>query len=122
MRRHRGGDYKTWHAEVLSKAREYNEFSIPMIESEIKAISKSVAKWVWSKDKEAEAKFRLRQSDKGVKGGKVSGVIRFNKNYNKKVTAAILYQDGMSLADISREIKVSVRTIHNWKLEFLLVQ
>ena len=122
VRRHRGGDYKTWHAEVLSKAREYNEFSIPMIESEIKAISKSVAKWVWSKDKEAEAKFRLRQSDKGVKGGKVSGVIRFNKNYNKKVTAAILYQDGMSLADISREIKVSVRTIHNWKLEFLLVQ
>lgn len=50
MRRHRGGDYKTWHAEVLSKAREYNEFSVPMIDSEVKAISKSIAKWVWIKD------------------------------------------------------------------------
>lgn len=59
VRKHRGGDYKTWHAEVLSKAHEYNEFSVPMIESEIKAISKSVAKWAWSKDKDAEINFRL---------------------------------------------------------------
>ena len=114
VRRHRGGDYKTWHAEVLSKAHEYNEFVVPMIDSEIKAISKSISKWVWQKDIEAEIKFRSRQSEKGRRGGFSSGKIRLLKNLNKKVVAQILRSQGLSYAAISREIDMSQVTIKRW--------
>ena len=110
VRRHRGGDYKTWYAEVLSKAHEYNEFSVPIGESEIKAISKSISKWVWQKDKEVEHKFKARQAEKGRKGGLAKGKIY----YNKRISAQILKENGMSLAEIAREIDVSQVTIKRW--------
>ena len=113
VRRHRGGDYKTWHAEVLSKAREYNEFSIPMIESEIKAISKSVSKWVWIKDADAIKQFKKRQSIKGRKGGIAKGAA----NYNKKAATKIMYEDGISITQIARELNVTAMTIRRWILE-----
>ena len=87
----------------------------------IKAIVKSVSKWVWLKDKDVEINFKLRQSKKGVKGGKASGVTRTNKNCNKKIAALLLYQDGVALTKIARELQISIRTLHKWKLEFLLV-
>ena len=114
VRRHRGGDYKTWHAEVLSKAHEYNDFLVPMVDNEIKAISKSVAKWVWLKDFEAEQKFRLRQSEKGKIGGKISALKRISKNNNKRVTACILKNSGADIRDIAKELEVSVRTVQRW--------
>ena len=113
VRKHRGGDYKTWHAEVLSKTHEYNEFSVPMIESEIKAIAKSVAKWVWEKDSDAETKFKKRQAVKGRKGGIAKG----SANFNKKVIAKVLYDDGSSLTNIARDLDVTVMTIRRWILE-----
>ncbi len=114
VRRHRGGDYKTWHAEVLSKAHEYNEFTVPMIESEIKAIVKSIAKWVWSQDSEAEKRFKMRQSAKGKIGGKVSSENRVRKNSNKKIAACLLKDSGADIRDISKDLGVSVRTIQRW--------
>lgn len=113
MRRHRGGDYKTWHAEVLSKAHEYNEFSIPMVDNEIKAIAKSVSKWVWLHDADAEHKFRLRQKLKGKKGGIAKGAI----NYNKKVVAKILYGEGTLITSIARELEVTAMTVRRWVIE-----
>ena len=110
MRRHRGGDYKTWHAEVLSKAHEYNEFSVPMVESEIKSIAKSVSKWVWAKDSNAESKFIARQKYKGRRGGISKG----SKNFNKKLSALILLENGMTIGNIARELSVSPSTIKNW--------
>ena len=110
VRRHRGGDYKTWHAEVLSKAHEYNEFLVPMVESEIKAISKSVAKWVWQKDYEAKIKFKCRQIDKGRKGGIAKGKI----NYNKRIVVNVLKEQGMALTNIAREVGLSQTTIKRW--------
>lgn len=113
MRRHRGGDYKTWHAEVLSKAHEYNEFSVPMVESEIRTIAKSISKWVWQKDADAEVRFKNRQTIKGKKGGIAKGM----KNDNKRLVAEILYVDGHSITDIARELKVTAMTIRRWVLE-----
>ena len=110
VRRHRGGEYKTWHAEVLSKAYEYNEFSVPMVDSEVKAISKSIAKWVWKKDSEAESKFRGRQSLKGRKGGIAKGMA----NSNKRISALILKNSGVSIIEIAKELNVNRRTIQRW--------
>lgn len=110
VRKHRGGDYKTWYAEVLSKAYEYNEFSIPMVDSEIKAISKSVAKWVWQKDYGAKIKFKCRQIDKGRKGGIAKGKV----NYNKRIVVKILKEQGMALTNIAREVGLSQTTIKRW--------
>ena len=110
VRRHRGSDYKTWYAATLSKAHEYNEFSVSLIESEIKAIAKSVSKWVWQTDTDAENKFKSRQAEKGRKGGIAKGCA----NYNKRITAKILREDGMSLSEIAREVSVSQTTIKRW--------
>ena len=113
VRRYRGGDYKTWHAEVLSKAHEYNDFRVPMVESEIRAISKSVSKWVWIKDSDAEIKFKQRQAIKGRKGGLAKGT----SNYNKKLISKILYEEGNSLTSIARDLKVTTMTLRRWILE-----
>ena len=113
VRRHRGGDYKTWHADVLSKAHEYNEFSVPMVDSEVKAIVKSVAKWVWVHDKDAEINFINRQIEKGRRGGKAKGAI----NHNKRIVAKILYDDGTLITDIARQLEVTAMTIRRWILE-----
>ncbi len=73
-------------------------------------ISKSISKWVWLKDKEVEHKFKARQAEKGRKGGLAKGKIY----YNKRISAQILKENGMSLAEIAREIDVSQVTIKRW--------
>ena len=63
--------------------------------NEVRAIGKSVAKWVWARDADAEAKFIAKQvkegrnggkanssasqAIKGAKGGKAKGLANFNK-------------------------------------------
>ena len=79
----------------------------------IKAIAKSVAKWVWEKDSDAETKFKKRQAVKGRKGGIAKG----SANFNKKVIAKVLYDDGSSLTNIARDLDVTVMTIRRWILE-----
>lgn len=110
VRRHRGGDYKTWHAEVLSKAHEYNEFSVPLITSEVKSIAKSIANWVWKKDIDAEIKFKCRQAEKGRRGGLAKGA----KNHNKRISAKILKNSGVTISEIARILGVSQITIKRW--------
>jgi hypothetical protein len=110
VRKHRGGDYKTWHAEVLSKAHEYNEFSTPLITNEVKAIAKSIANWVWRKDSDAEIKFKCRQVEKGRRGGLAKGA----KNHNKRISAKVLKNSGIKVSEIARTLDVSQTTIKRW--------
>ena len=110
MRRHRGGKYNVWYTELLTKAHEYNEFAVPLNESEIRAIVKSIAKWVWQKDTDAETNFKLRQKEKGKKGGIAKG----KANYNKRLSAFLLRESGMSFSRIAKELNVSATTIKRW--------
>ena len=58
----------------------------------------------------SEHKFKARQAEKGRKGGLAKGKIY----YNKRISAQILKENGMSLAEIAREIDVSQVTIKRW--------
>ena len=44
------GNWKSldsWHAGVLHKATMYNDFTVPLPLTEVKATAKSIARWVW---------------------------------------------------------------------------
>ncbi|MBA7493389.1 hypothetical protein ES702_03947 [subsurface metagenome] len=41
--------YEAWHAEVLSKAADYNDFTVPLPFTEIKSTAKSIARWTWKR-------------------------------------------------------------------------
>ena len=49
--------------------------------------------------------------------GKASGKARLSKANNRRVSAQILKDEGMTVLEIARELGVSSRTIHTWELE-----
>jgi hypothetical protein len=111
VRRYRGERYEVWCEAVLNKALEMNgEFPVPMQYSEIKAIARSVAKWVWQRDKIAHKNFVDRQSRKG----KRSGEARLLASEDKRSTARLMRAKGMTLQTIAIELKVHVNTVTNW--------
>jgi hypothetical protein len=99
VRKYRGKSFSEWLHAVLDKAQEMNgEFPGrpgPLPDSEVRGIAKSVAKWVWSHDEDAETKFVLRQQRKGLKGGTASGIAR---RVGSVTEAAPWQLDGISRA------------------------
>lgn len=57
-----------WHAAVLNQAEKMNVFDVPLLFSEVQAISKSVAKWVWHRF--SDHHFSALQSARGKLGGR----------------------------------------------------
>ena len=121
IREYRTGKVDTWREYVLNQAIAQNTYSEPLPHSEVKAIAKSVANWVWKHMKQDNPRFteslKHRQSMRGKKGGVVSGQSRRSKANNQRVSAQVLKGDGMSLSDIARTLGVSQSTITKWKLE-----
>lgn len=116
VRRHRGErNVALWQAEVFDRALTLNgDFPHPMAEREVGHIAKSVGKWVWKRDTQARADFLARQSAKGAKGGKASGVIRLARAVEGADKALALRQQGLSLRAISEALGVTDRTVRNW--------
>ena len=50
-----------WREAVATQAIKLNQFAVPLDGKETLGIGKSVAKWVWARDAEAEATFIARQ-------------------------------------------------------------
>jgi hypothetical protein len=63
-----GANAAQWHTAVLSQAENLNQFDPPLMFAEVQAISKSVAKWVWSRFNERH--FSALQSVRGKRGGR----------------------------------------------------
>lgn len=42
-----GGSYDTWSLYILETARKLNRYTKPLLDSEVKATARSVAKWTW---------------------------------------------------------------------------
>ena len=107
--------YQTWLEHVYNKVAERNgDFTEPLGLSEVKAISKSIAKWVWARDPQAEQQFIQRQAYRGAKGGKASGVSRLAQSEDKRASARLMASKGMTQRAIANEIGVSQKTISNW--------
>lgn len=73
IREHRGSTFDVWLGEVINMAISVNgAFLEPLPYSEVKATSKSIARYCWKKDGYHYQEFIDRQSRKGSIGGKKS--------------------------------------------------
>ena len=73
IRRHRGGNWGNWYAEVLEHALNANmAFLDPLPYNEVKATAKSIAKYCWERDTMIYNQFIERQRFRGSIGGKKS--------------------------------------------------
>lgn len=116
VRKHREQrNFVLWQAEAYDKALERNgDLLYPLDGREVWHIAKSVSKWVWRKDKDAQARFIERQSEKGCKGGKASGISRLAASEDKRASARIMAVNGLTHGAIADELGVSRRTILRW--------
>jgi hypothetical protein len=116
VRRHRETrNFILWQAECYDAALQRNyDFKSPLDPSEAFHVAKSVAKWTWSKDREARAKFVERQKWRGAKGGKASGAVRLAASEDKRATARLMRATGMTQAAIAQEMGVHVNSVANW--------
>lgn len=73
VREYRGGKVTHWREAVATQAQNYNDFATPLSVNEILAIAKSVAKWVWARDADAELRFITRQKLKELRAVKPRG-------------------------------------------------
>lgn len=73
IREHRGSTFDIWVGEVLKMAISVNNaFLEPLPYSEVKATTKSIARYCWKKDGYCYQEFIQRQAYKGALGGRPS--------------------------------------------------
>jgi transcriptional regulator with XRE-family HTH domain len=99
------GGMADWQAAVHAHARAHNTFTTPLPEPEVRAIARSVAKWVWQRFTPAE--FRTKQGKRGRRKGESVRVALLP-------VVRQLRADGLPLRAIADEVGVSFRTVSNW--------
>ncbi|MDY6458107.1 replication initiation protein [Acinetobacter faecalis] len=115
IRKYRGSTYPAWFDTVLNQCVNVNStFTSPLGYNEIKAIAKSISKWVWKRDGYAYQEFIDRQTRKGKLGAAKGGKARSNKYQIKRAQAYKLKEQGMNNTAIAKELEVTRRTIINW--------
>lgn len=107
--------FDVWYRQVLDYVEKRNgDFVHPLSFGEVKAISKSIAKYCWRYDVDAEQKFLERQSQRGRLGGLAGGRGRSSKDLEKRQRALIMIAEGMTQQATADAFGVSSRTIRRW--------
>ena len=113
--------FKSWQSAVLLKAEKLNNFPEPLPYSEIAAIARSVAKWVWRYTTPESFRAFVEgthtseiQAMRGKKGGNKSGQVRANKATENAAKAMKMKDEGMSHAAIAKILGVHRNTVTNW--------
>lgn len=103
-----------WYAACLAQAERLNHFpghpQHSLSWNEVKAIAKSVAKWVWTSYACAgstDPKFKQQQTWRGRQKGKAL-------RDKHLLEAVAMSKQGMSVREIARQLGVSHQTIGNW--------
>lgn len=99
------GGMADWQAAVHAHARAHNTFTTPLPEPEVRAIARSVAKWVWQRFSPAE--FRAKQGKRGRRKGEAVRVALLPVVHQ-------LRAEGLSLRVVAAEVGVSYQTVLNW--------
>lgn len=112
IRKFRASTYQFWFNAVLLQCQQVNSnFINPLSYNEVKAIAKSISRWVWKRDAYAYQEFIDRQTRKGQLGGKAK-----REAYNSIRREAIeLSKQGLTQIQIARKLNISTRTLRNWK-------
>ena len=111
VRRYRGSPFAEWENAVLMRALELNAvFTPPMLLNEVRAITRSVAKWVWKQDKAQMAEFSRKQAYRG----KRSGEVRAAASEDRRASARLMRAQGMTQVQIADELGVTDRTVRAW--------
>lgn len=107
--------FPQWQAECHEKALGRNgDFARPLDSRECHHIAKSVAKWTWRKDAEAQARFLARQAAKGRKGGVASGKARQAAREDLRASARLMRAQGMTQTAIAQVLGVHRNTVLAW--------
>ena len=71
-RDHKNGLFEQWHAAVRERAMFFNAdlFSDPLGTAEVLHTAKSIARWVWFKEREMTAAFHSRQTARSKNAAK----------------------------------------------------
>ena len=101
----RPGGFADWQARTIARARAHNRFSDPLPDNEVRAIARSVAKWVWQRFTPAE--FRARQGKRGRRKGEAVRVAMLP-------VVQQLRAEGLSLRAVAAEVGVSYQTVSDW--------
>lgn len=103
--------WNRWMSACNTRALEYNgDFRYPLDGREVWWVARSVAKWVWQRDAQAERDFRARQASKGRKGGLAKGLA----NEDRRASARLMRASGQSYQQIADALGVSRRTVIYW--------
>ena len=107
---------------LLELGKAFNSrFKQPMLDSEVRAIAKSIAKFCKTSRKYAEygKRFSEKQAEKGRKGGLVSdsskgGLARSKSYENKREQAIAMYHKDMKISAIAKALDVHRNSTTNW--------
>ncbi|RYF50320.1 MAG: plasmid replication protein [Cytophagaceae bacterium] len=108
------GTQETFSNAVLKACEKFNDFPEPLPFSEIRAISKSISRWVWKKyeGRWSDEEFSARQASRARKG---KGVARYQHTEEERAEAVLkARQAGAKQADVAKAYGVTSRTLRNW--------
>lgn len=116
IRDYRGSTFDIWLNVVLKQCQSVNNmFLQPLPYSEIKATTKSIARYCWKKDGYHYQEFIDRQRRKGSLGNSSNGgKARSSKYEILRGKAVILSKSGKSNTEIAKILNVSRRSIITW--------
>lgn len=107
---------QAWHDAAYVRASHYNDFPAPLRDSEVRATSKSVAKWVWQHLRGAQADYieRSHTSEIQAARGRKSGKIRSQRAHSEAAKAYEMVSQGKSQKEIARSLGVNRTTVYRW--------
>lgn len=106
---------------VLSRCHAVNAelFSNDLLpHNEVQSIAKSIADWVWEKytgkSQHISKKLSKEKAKIGKKGGKATGAAKKKNNARKRKKALELVKQGISKAEVARQLKIARSTVISW--------
>jgi len=116
--------YEQLYDFILSECRALNAEigkSHPngkLSDNEVRSTVKSIARWTWDnytgRGKHADKYFSKQQAKRGKKGGKAYGNKIKKNNARKRQKALKLVEQGISKAEVARQLKISRKTVTRW--------